>query len=146
MSDKDKKDYVIFGTKTLSDLFKDIYTKVESKDVQIDTLIDTLSAYVTNANTATLIVPLIAQYIEVGVRNKEQLVKLADIVQRLIRQEFNNTNNGDIGLLTDEEKKQLHEEAVRYTELLRKNATEKAVSMSVAKLNKKTENKLRKIK
>jgi hypothetical protein len=81
--DKDDK---IFGNKTLSDIFSDIYKKSNEKDRQIKMLIGELRPLIQNIGDATVIVPLIKEYMEVAVRNDDHLIKMASIVQRLIGQ------------------------------------------------------------
>ena len=51
----------------------------------------------------TLIVPLIKDYLEIGVRNDEQLIKMATIVQRAL-----NASSGEDALgITEAEKEEL---------------------------------------
>ena len=92
----------LFKGKSFSDLLKDIYSNSQKKDRQINVLISELRPLIKNIGDATVIVPLIKEYLEVGVKNDEHLVKLAAVVQRLI-----STNNK---VLSDEEKRQLLEE------------------------------------
>ena len=54
---------------------------------------------------ATVIVPIIKEYLEVAVKNDEHLIKMAAIVQRAMARESNSESGGI--LLTEEEKKQL---------------------------------------
>ena len=71
-------------------------------------LIGELRPLIKNIGDATVIVPLIKEYIEVGVKNDEHLVKLAAVVQRLVS--TNNrvqTDTGNSWILSEEEKKQL---------------------------------------
>jgi septal ring factor EnvC (AmiA/AmiB activator) len=104
-------DIELFKGKSFSDLLKDIYSNSQKKDRQINVLISELRPLIKNIGDATVIVPLIKEYLEVGVKNDEHLVKLAAVVQRLI-----STNNkvqsetGQSWMLSDEEKKQLLEE------------------------------------
>ena len=101
----------LFKGKSFSDLLKDIYSNSQKKDRQINVLISELRPLIKNIGDATVIVPLIKEYLEVGVKNDEHLVKLAAVVQRLI-----STNNkvqsetGQSWMLSDEEKRQLLEE------------------------------------
>ena len=53
-----------------------------------------------------MIVPLLKEYFDVGVRNDEQLIKLAAIIQRLMAGKGGGEDSGNL-LLTEEEKKQL---------------------------------------
>ena len=73
----------IFKGKSLSDLFSEIYDNSRKKDKQISTLISELKPLIEDVGDATLIVPMIKEYLEIGVKNDEQLVKIATIVQRL---------------------------------------------------------------
>ena len=61
-------------------------------------------------NDASLVVPLIKEYLEVSVKNDEHIVRLAAILQRLILS-AGNRNTSDEFSLTDEEKRQLMDEA-----------------------------------
>lgn len=73
----------IFKGKSLSDLFSEIYDNSRKKDKQITTLISELKPLIEDVGDATLVVPMIKEYLEIGVKNDEQLVKIATIVQRL---------------------------------------------------------------
>lgn len=72
----------LFEGKSLSDLFKEIYDNSAAKRNQIKDLVASLSPLIEGIGDATLLVPLIKEYLEIGVKNDEQLVKLAQIVQR----------------------------------------------------------------
>lgn len=73
----------VFEGKNLSDIFQEIYTNHTSKKEQIKKLIQSLTPLIQGIGDATLLVPLIKEYLELGVKNDEQLVKLAQIVQRM---------------------------------------------------------------
>lgn len=73
----------IFKGITLADLFEEIHSNSTGTRDQIKTLIGTLTPLVTTTGDATLLVPLIKEYMEIGVKNDELLVKLATIIQRL---------------------------------------------------------------
>jgi hypothetical protein len=73
----------IFKGKSLSDLFSEIYDNSRKKDKQISTLISELKPLIEDVGDATLVVPMIKEYLEIGVKNDDQLVKIATIVQRL---------------------------------------------------------------
>jgi len=94
----------LFKGKSFSSLLKDIYTTTKNKEKQINVLISELKPLVKNIGDATIIVPLIKDYLEIGVKNDEHLVKMAAVVQRaMTRQE---TGGGEFQL-TDDEKQQL---------------------------------------
>lgn len=73
----------IFGKKTVSDIFKEIYDNSRTKDKQINALIGELKPLVENIGDATLVVPMIKEYLEIGVKNDEHLIKMIAIVQRM---------------------------------------------------------------
>lgn len=104
------KDTVIFSDKSFSDVLADIYNTSKKKELQINKLVEQLSGMIKSLNDASLIVPLIKEYLEVSVKNDDHLVRLAAILQRLIVSAGNKNTSDEFGL-TDEEKKQLMEEA-----------------------------------
>jgi len=103
----------LFKGKTFSELMKDIYSNSSKKDRQINMLIGELKSLIKNVGDATVLVPLIKEYLEVSVKNDEHLVKLAAIVQRLVSSSTKSENDGDPGNfgLTEEEKEALLKEA-----------------------------------
>jgi hypothetical protein len=96
-------DSVVFGGKKFSDILEEIYNNQKKKEAQVSALISELKPLVQEIGDATLIVPLIKEYMEIGVKNDEQLIKMATIVQRALQ---NVTDDGGLGI-TDEEKEQL---------------------------------------
>jgi hypothetical protein len=100
-------DIEIFKGKNFSDLCKDIVKNSEEKKNQIDILITDLRDMIKTVNDATMIVPLLKEYFDVGVRNDEQLIKLAAIIQRLMSGKGGADGEGGSMLLTDDERKQL---------------------------------------
>lgn len=101
-------DVEIFKGKTFSELMKDIYSNSSKKDRQINLLIAELRPLIKGVGDATVIVPLIKEYLEVGVKNDEHLVKLAAVVQRLVSTSNRvQAETGNSWILSDEEKKQL---------------------------------------
>lgn len=100
----DKNDELFKGT-TFADLMSDVYHNSKKKDRQINQLIAQLQPLIKNASDATIIVPLIKEYLDVAVKNDDHLVKLTAIVQRYISTK--QTISGADGLLSDEEKQQL---------------------------------------
>ena len=74
---------VLFGKKTFSDLLKEIYDNSRNKDKQINALIGELKPLVQNVGDAQLVVPMIKEYLEIGVKNDEHLIKMLTVVQKL---------------------------------------------------------------
>lgn len=100
----DKNDELFKGT-SFADLMSDVYHNSKKKDRQINQLIAQLQPLIRNASDATVIVPLIKEYLDVAVKNDDHLVKLTAIVQRYISTK--QTISGADGLISDEEKEQL---------------------------------------
>jgi hypothetical protein len=100
----DKNDELFKGT-SFADLMSDVYHNSKKKDRQINQLIAQLQPLIKNASDATIIVPLIKEYLDVAVKNDDHLVKLTAIVQRYISTK--QTISGADGLISDEEKQQL---------------------------------------
>jgi len=101
------KDTEIFKGKSFSDIAKDLYGASKKKESQINLLISELKPFVKNIGDATIIVPLIKDYLEVSVKNDDQLAKLLAVVQRLL----GNTTQGESEFgISDEEKKLLLDE------------------------------------
>ena len=81
------KDYELFEGKSLSDVFKDIYDNTEKNRQQLDVLTRELVQYIKDGDTAVQIVPMLKEYLEINVKNDDQLVKIAAIDQRLLSAE-----------------------------------------------------------
>lgn len=102
----DFEENTLFDNMSFSDLMKDIYVTTKKKEQQIDALVKDLTTLVNNLSDATIVVPLIKEYLDVGVRNDEHLIKLAAVVQRMTSAMSRNSS-GDGMLLSEEEKLQL---------------------------------------
>ena len=102
-------DVTVFGSTSLSDLFKQIHKNNKDIDKQIGDFIDTMKPMATaNAGSATMLMPTVKDLIDVNVKNNEQLIKMAAIAQRAATI---NTNNGtdlinmdEINALLEEQK------------------------------------------
>jgi hypothetical protein len=101
------KDYEIFEGKTLSDVFKDIYDNSKTNKQQLEVLMKEVVGFIKDGDTAVQIVPMLKEYLEINVKNDEQLVKLATIVQRITAAEKRVSDSGDEFGLSDAEKEQL---------------------------------------
>ena len=105
-------DNIVFGDKKFSDILEEIYNNQKKKEKQISALIAELKPLVNEIGDATLIVPLIKEYLEISVKNDEQLIKMATIIQRIMN---NNANNTDGGFgISEEEKQQLLAEIDKF--------------------------------
>ena len=104
MGQLDKK---IFGRKKFSDILEEIYLNQKKKEEQISTLISELKPLIQDIGDATLVVPLLKEYLEISVKNDEQLIKMATIVQRILNS--SESEDGSLGI-SEAEKAQLMEE------------------------------------
>jgi len=100
-------DYEIFEGKTLSDVFKDIYDNSKTNKKQLEVLMKEVVGFIKDGDTAVQIIPMLKEYLEINVKNDEQLVKLATVVQRIMASEKRVTDSGDEFGLTEAEKEQL---------------------------------------
>ena len=100
-------DYEIFEGKTLSDVFKDIYDNSKTNKQQLEVLMKEVVGFIKDGDTAVQIIPMLKEYLEINVKNDEQLVKLATVVQRIMAAEKRVSDSGDEFGLSDAEKQQL---------------------------------------
>ena len=88
-------DVTVFGSTSLSDLFKQIHKNNKDIDKQIGDFIDTMKPMATaNAGSATMLMPTVKDLIDVNVKNNEQLIKMAAIAQRAAT--VNNNSNNEL--------------------------------------------------
>ena len=71
-------DFELFQGTSFSDLMKDVYHNSKKKSRQIDSLIHDLKPMIKNIGDATVIAPLLKDYLEVSVKNDDALVKLEE--------------------------------------------------------------------
>jgi hypothetical protein len=99
-------DFEVFEGKSLSDLFKDIYDNTKTNKTQLEVLMKEVVGFIKDGDTAVQIIPMLKEYLEINVKNDDQLVKMAAIVQRMISSEAKASDGNEFGL-TDAEKEQL---------------------------------------
>ena len=99
-------DYEIFEGKSLSDLFQDIYENTKTNKTQLEVLMKEVVGFIKDGDTAVQIIPMLKEYLEINVKNDDQLVKVAAIVQRIIAAESKGGSEEEYGL-SEAEKEQL---------------------------------------
>ena len=99
-------DYEIFEGKSLSGLFKDIYDNTERNKTQLEVLMKEVTSFIKDGDTAVQIIPMLKEYLEINVKNDDQLVKMAAIVQRIMASEAKGGSDDEFGL-SEAEKEQL---------------------------------------
>ena len=100
-------DFEVFEGKSLSDIFKDIYDNSNNNKKQLEVLMKEVVGFIKDGDTAVQIIPMLKEYLEINVKNDEQLVKLATIVQRITAAEKRVADSGDEFGLSEAEKEQL---------------------------------------
>ena len=113
----DSLNQILFDDKSFGDLLKEIYGNQRKKAKQLASLIAELRPLVQSLGDATVVVPLIKEYMEISVKNDDQLIKMAAIVQRL---SVGISNSGDGGMLTEEEMSQLMDVAEEISKTVEK--------------------------
>ena len=100
-----ENDYKIFGDKNFSDLSEEIYENTKLKKTQIDLLIQEVHGYIQGIEDIAIVGPIIKELMDVGIRNDDNLVKLATIYQRIMSKQT--IDDSGAALLSEEEKEQL---------------------------------------
>lgn len=100
-----EKDFNIFGDKKFSDLSQEIYENSKLKKTQIDLLIQEVHGYIQGIEDIAIVGPVLKELFDVAVKNDDNLLKLATVIQRIMNKQLDLTE--DTSLLSDEEKQEL---------------------------------------
>jgi hypothetical protein len=100
-----ENDIKLFGDKNFSDLSEEIYNNTKLKKTQIDLLIQEVHGYIQGIEDIAIVGPIIKELMDVGIKNDDNLVKLATLYQRIMSKQP--IDDSDVGLLSEEEKEQL---------------------------------------
>lgn len=111
-------DIEIFDGKSLSDLFKEIYTNSTDKRSKIVQLIEDIKPFIKTTQDALMLVPVIKEYMDVSVKNDENLIKLAMVIQRIISKQAEVQNANEFGLSEDEKSKLIKEAEGFYDKIM----------------------------
>ena len=98
-------DIKIFGDKNFSDLSQEIYENNKLKKTQIDLLIQEVHGYIQGIEDIAIVGPIIKELMDVGIKNDDNLVKLATLYQRIMSKQT--IDESGVSLLSEEEKEQL---------------------------------------
>jgi len=113
----DSLDQILFDDKSFGDLLKEIHGNQKKKATQIASMIAELRPLIQSLGDATVVVPLIKEYMEISVKNDDHLIKMAAIVQRL---STGGASSGDGGTLSAEEMDQLMDVAEEIAKTVEK--------------------------
>ena len=101
-----EKDFKIFGDKNFSDLSQEIYENSKLKKTQIELLIQEVHGYIQGIEDIAIVGPILKELLDVGVKNDDNLLKLATVIQRIMSK-HQLVDDSDVSLLSDEEKEEL---------------------------------------
>ena len=104
--DMDKNE-IMFGKHSMSTLMQEIYANVKNRDSQINTLMEKLSGLISSGTSASILVPMMREYLDASIANNDQLVKLSSIIQKMMAAESKNVETTDHAFLTPAERTQL---------------------------------------
>lgn len=95
----DFKDIKLFDETTFEDLIKDIYARSSKKSKEFEEVLSKLIAMaIENPSSAANIMPLLAEYSEISIKNDDSLIKLAGIIQRFESKPQTQASSGDWSL------------------------------------------------
>jgi len=98
----------IFKGKTVGDLVEEVYNKHKSQDALIKQEISRLVDMIESPGDAIVIVPLLKEFVNSGLKNDEVLMKILNLFQKA--EEKKKETGQDNGLLTEKDIEQLFSE------------------------------------
>ena len=101
-----EKDFKIFGDKNFSDLSQEIYENSKLKKTQIELLVQEVHGYIQGIEDIAIVGPILKELLDVGVKNDDNLLKLATVIQRIMSK-HQVTDDSDVSLLSEDEKEEL---------------------------------------
>ena len=100
-----EKDFKILGDKNFSDLSQEIYENSKLKKTQIDLLVQEVHGYIQGIEDIAIVGPILKELMDVGVKNDDNLLKLATVIQRIMNKQADVTE--ETSLLSEDEKEEL---------------------------------------
>lgn len=102
----------VFEGKTISDLLKEVYEKHKENDDSVKSEISRLSSFISTAGDAIVIVPLLKELMDSGLKNDEVLMKMVQLFKQPV--EKKSSQDDDNGLLTEKDIEQLFNDVTIY--------------------------------
>ena len=127
-----ENDVEIFEGKTFSSLVRDIYNNSSHKKDQINQIIKDLHSMIKDVGGATVVAPMIKDYLDVSVKNDDQLVKLSSVLQRVINGSNASSDAPNDFILSESEKEQLYKSV--QTEVTEIEKSEKQIKEELNKI------------
>jgi len=109
-------DIEIFENKKLSDLFSEVYSRSDLTKTRIEGLIDQIKPLIVDIDSALIMVPLIKDYLESGIKNNDLLNKLGVNIVRMLTANREDAGDSEWSL-PDEFKEQLEKLASEEEEI-----------------------------
>jgi hypothetical protein len=107
----DLNDIILFDNKTLADLAKEVYTTTQKKNAKMEKVIDDLISRLKSDSSYAALGMSLSEMFKNSINNDDKLLRLAVIVQRIVKETKVINNVGTDFGLSEEEKSQLLEEA-----------------------------------
>jgi len=107
----------IYDGKSLADLFSEIHKNTDSKRAQINSFIMKMVQLIRTPEDAAVIGPIVQGFLEVNVKNDEHLVRVAQIVQRIVSVGAKSSAVSDFGLSEAEKEALLKDIRVEIQDL-----------------------------
>lgn len=127
-------DIELYDGMSLSDVFKQVAMNTLKNKSQIEDFVSLLANHINSPSDASVIGPIIKDFLDVGVRNDEHWIKMATVVQRLESSKIAAAGNSSdsSGILTELEKNQLLQEADTERKKIAKDALDEFETDSFA--------------
>jgi len=103
------EEVTIFGDKTLADVFKEIHNNQQNVSIQIEEVIADLKEKVESISDATILAPIIKDYLDTTVKNNDTLIKMASIIEKTMKSQVDEGGDEMLGF-TEEEFDKIKEE------------------------------------
>jgi len=97
-------DIKIFDNISMTDLYREAYNRSYDRKNQLATILLDIQKHIQDKNDAITMLPRIKEFMDVGVKNDETLIKLISIIQKM---ETLKSDGSDGEILSEEEKEQL---------------------------------------
>jgi hypothetical protein len=107
-------DIKLFDDFSMSNLLKEIYGNSKKRGKELDKTLKGLDGVVQSINDAVVVLPVVKEFFDVMVKNDDQLIKMAAIVQRM-HSKASSISSSDFNL-TEEEKELLLQELSQETQ------------------------------
>ncbi len=129
-----EKDFKIFGDKNFSDLSQEIYENSKLKKTQIELLIQEVHGYIQGIEDIAIVGPVLKELLDVGVKNDDNLLKLATVIQRIMNK-HQTIDDSDVSLLSESEKEELMTSLEEAATVLQKKSDDIGVDKVRQKYN-----------